>query len=378
MRRNAFLLLAVAVGLAWGPLLRPAGQATIIVGGIYSGALWQRDITALFTPEPRMRETREAFAGSAVRVSWWRPGWGDSHPAVMLVNGATRAGNDDRETRRLAEALARAGYLVMLPEFAFLKDGRLERDATRAVADAFALMRALPETAGRAAGAFGFSVGGGILLAAAGTFSSLGRADYLAALGAYFDMDTYLASVVSGEQPRGAGLEAWFEDPEVRERLPAAAVATIGDSSGRARLLAALDATGRPTTHDPPPDIDPSAAAMWRALAAINYGDVLSRLRALPPDVRASFDALSPRASWSHLTVPVLWLHDAGDRFEPISEAESAAAAARPGGTELYVSHLISHAAPLGEPKGDAGLGFWATELRTLLAFAMAVLRAAG
>ena len=378
MRRLAFVILVVAIGFAWGPLLRPAAQATIIVAGIYSGVLWQRDVTALVTPQPRVSDTRETFAGTGMRVSWWRPGLGDSHPGVMLVNGATRAGNDDPETRRLAGALARGGYLVMLPEFAFLKEGRLERDATRAVADAFALLRSLPETSGRATGAFGSSVGGGILLAAAGTSPSLGAADYLAALGAYFDMDTYLASVVSGRQSRAGTLDPWPEDPEVRERLPAAAVATIRDPGGRARLLAALDAMGRPSPTEPPPDIDPAAAGLWRALAATEYADALARLRALPPDVRDSFDALSPRASWPRLVVPVLWLHDAGDRFEPLSEAESAAAAVRPGRTELFVSHLISHAAPLGMPQGDAGVAFWVTELRTLFGFAMAVLRAAG
>ncbi|MDP9266071.1 MAG: hypothetical protein M3O91_08165, partial [Chloroflexota bacterium] len=128
----------------------------------------------------------------------------------------------------------------------------------------------------------------------------------------------------------------------------------------------------------PPADIDPDAAALWRALAATDYADALSRLRALPPNVRESFDALSPRSSWSHLATPVFWLHDAGDRFEPISEAEAAAAAGRPGRTKLYVSHLISHAAPLGTAQADGGVAFWVSEMRTLLAFATAVLRAAG
>lgn len=378
MRRLAFVVLIVVIGLAWAPILRPAAQAAVIVLGIYSSALGQRDPTSLVTPQPRMSETRETFAGAEMRVSWWRPGWGDSHPAVMLVNGATRAGNDDPQTRRLAQALARGGYLVMLPEFAFLKEGRLEREATTAVSDAFSVLRSLPETRGRRAGAFGFSVGGGILLAAAGTSPSLGKADYLAALGAYYDMDTYLASVVSGEQLRGGRLDPWPQDPEVRERLPAAAAATVGDPSGRARLLSALGASGRPSPLSPPAGIDPAAAALWRALSATDYSDALSRLGALPPDVRDSFDALSPRVSWSRVAAPVFWLHDAGDRFEPLSEAEAAAVAVRPGRTELYVSHLISHASPLGAAQGDGGVAFWATELRTLLAFAMAVLRAAG
>ena len=120
----------------------------------------------------------------------------------MLVNGATPVGNDDAETRRLGEALARAGYLVMLPEFPFIKEGHLDRRATAIIDGAFARLRALPETRGLSAGAFGFSVGGGMLLAAAARGGALADASYLGALGAYFDLDTYLASVVSGRAPK--------------------------------------------------------------------------------------------------------------------------------------------------------------------------------
>src|SRR5260221_1744223 len=135
-----------------------------------------------------------------MRVSWWRPGWGDRHPGIMIANGATAFGNDDPETRRLAEALARGGYLVMLPEFPFLKEVRFERGATEEMDAAFALLRASTETQDRTVGAFGSSVGAGILLAAAGRGTPLARAHYLTVLGTYVYMATYLASAASHTQ----------------------------------------------------------------------------------------------------------------------------------------------------------------------------------
>ena len=126
---------------------------------IYSTALWDRNAAALVSPTPRESETRERFAGIEMRVSWWRPGWGDRHPGIMIANGATAYGNDDPETRRLAEALARGGYLVMLPEFPFLKAVRFDRGSTDEMDAAFALLRASIETRDRTVGAFGSSVG---------------------------------------------------------------------------------------------------------------------------------------------------------------------------------------------------------------------------
>src|SRR5207247_1131974 len=199
-RRIALALLLIAVALAWRPLLRPIGAGMILVGDIYSSALWDRNVAAWVTPVPRVTGTRETLGGIDMRVTWWRPGWGERHPGIMLVNGATALGNDDPETVRLAEALARAGYLVMLPEFPFIQEGRLEPRAPAIIDAAFARLQAVPEAREMPVGAFGFSVGGGMLLAAAGQDEGLRRAAYVGALGAYYDIDTYLASVVTRTQ----------------------------------------------------------------------------------------------------------------------------------------------------------------------------------
>ena len=160
----------------------------------------------------------------------------------MIANGATAYGNDDPETRRLAEALARGGYLVMLPEFPFLKEVRFDRAATDQMDAAFALLRASSETRDRTVGAFGSSVGAGMLLAAAGSGAALARADYVVVLGTYYDMDTYLASVASATQLRAGRLEPWSPDPVVRDKLPAAARDAMDTDTDRAALRAALDA----------------------------------------------------------------------------------------------------------------------------------------
>jgi len=94
--------------------------------------------------------------------------------------------------------------------------------------------------------------------------------------------------------------------------------------------------------------------------------------------MRATFEQLSPRTAWATIRPPVFWLHDANDRFEPIAEAEAAVAAKRDERTELTVSHLISHAAPLPGEQQANGLGFWLTEISTLVGFGLSVMRAGG
>jgi dienelactone hydrolase len=337
-RRVVATVLLAALVIAWSPLLRPAGQGAILLLDIYSSLLWERDLAALITPRPRTWESPEPLANAVVRTSWWRPGWGDRHPGVLLVNGATAAGNDDVVTRRFGEALARAGYLVMLPEFPFLKEGRLDRAATAQVDAAFASLRAREETVGKRVGAFGASVGGGVLLAAAGSQSALAQAEYLVILGGYFDLDTYLA---------------------------------------RERLRAALRAGGGKPAGEPPADLHPDARSLWSALAAPDHAAALARLAALPTGMRATIDELSPATNWSAVRPPVFWIHDIEDRYEPVAEAFAAESAPRDGRFRLFVPRLLSHAAPLAST-GERSAAFLISELWNLLGFAIEVIRLAG
>src|SRR5256714_2666550 len=379
MRRRLFLIFfIVAIAILWRPFVRPVGAGAILVGDIYSSALWDRNVAAFVTPPPRLEEGTERIGALDIRVTWWIPGWGSLHPGVMLVNGATDKGNDDPEPRRLGEALARAGYMVMLPEFPFIKAGRLERDASSMLDAAFARAIARSETKGMAVGAFGFSVGGGMLLAAASRPGALSGASYIGALGAYFDLDTYVASVLSLTQRRNGTLEPWDADAEVRLRLPVAAAEALGDANDRERITTELRVGSGRLSGEPPNGLGTEGAALWRVLTATDYDIAVERLHLLPASLREVFDSLSPRTTWSSLRPPVFWLHDIGDRFEPVSEAETAAARSHVGQTRFQRTALLSHAAALGAGAKEKGVDFWATELSGLLLFAASALGAGG
>jgi dienelactone hydrolase len=374
------LLLVVAyVVVSWRGLFGPLARGGIVVLDVYSSALWGSNAAAAITPEPRVSEQRLVLAGIDSRVTWWVPAWGDRHPAMLVVNGATPLGNDDPETRRIAEALCRAGYLVMLPEFDFLTQARLERSATARVDAAFAALLARPDADPTRAGAFGFSVGGGLLFAAAGTpNAALAGARYLGALGAFFDIRTYLASVVSSTQVRNGTAEAWTPDPEARLKLPLGAAQAMADASDRETLTAALRASGGALAPDAPLGLGLEGRALWELLAATEYGTALARFDALPPALRDTFATLSPVTKWGEIRAPVYWLHDEGDRFEPVSEAERAVGTAHAEATQVHLTRLLSHAAALGADARRQSVDFWVRELSGLLGFAFAVLDRAG
>lgn len=350
-RRWALIIVLIFVGLLWRPVLRPGGQAAIVLADIYSEQLVGVNLARLATPEPRLLETNDRFAEQPMRVTYWFPGWGDRHPAIVIVPGAAPRGNDEPTLRSFALTLARAGYLVMLPEFPFLKEGRFDPKATQQLDAAFDHARRLPETRDRSVGTFGVSVGGGMLLVAAGREPALRESAFITILGGYYDLDTYLASVAGRAQPAGDQLMPWEPSAEALDRLPPAAIDLV-----------------------PPADRD----AVRRALASTSYQEALDRLRALGPDARAAFDAVSPETRWQAIGPPIYWIHDPLDTFEPLAEAEAARAAQRDGHMVLVVPRLVQHAAPVGEAAKSQGPLFLVGELWRLLTFTFEVLQRAG
>lgn len=351
-RALAVLVATILISALWAPVVYPGGKAALVLLDVYSPAFVGTDLAALITPEPRAGETRETFAGITMRVSWWRPGWGDRHPAILIVNGATPVGNDNAATRQFGVTLARAGYLVMLPEFPFLKEGRLDADAPRVVDAAFAFLRGLPETRGHAAGAFGASVGAGIMLAAAGSRPSLARADHLTVLGGYFDLYTYVASVATRSQGVApAGIGPWEPSAEASERIPPAIVSAMPDDDDRDRVRAAF--------------------------AAHTYQAAIDALRSVSARGHDVLDRLSPRTVWASVSPPVFWIHDPDDSYEPLAEALAAEAAPRHGRFRLVVPRLLQHA-EVSTGAAARGPLFVLGELWNLLTFTLEVLRVAG
>lgn len=345
------LALAALAGIAWGPVLGPLLRAIVALGHIYSHALLGRSLAALVTPSPRRWETEETLAGVRMRVGWWRPGRRERHPAMLLVIGATPEGIDFPELRVAADAFARAGFLLMIPDLPFMKEERLDPTGPAQIAAAFAALRSHP--AARApVGAFGFSIGGGVLLAAAAGEPELADAAYLAVLGAYYDLETYIASVVSRAQRRDGRTMPWAPSPDVPQRIAKAAARLSEDPEQRTEIL--------------------------RVLAADTYDGALERIRALPETVRASLDALSPRRRWDAIRAPIFWLHDERDLYVPVAQAEAARRAPpRAAPLHLTVPRVLQHAVPVADAARSEGPLFWIRELGKLLGFAVSLLRAA-
>ena len=101
----------------------------------------------------------------------WLPAWASAERpagAILLVFGVNNLGRNHPAIVRVADALARTGVAVLVPDSRTLLEGRLEVAEIDGVVEAFQTLAARPEVDRERVGIVGFSVGGSLALLAAG------------------------------------------------------------------------------------------------------------------------------------------------------------------------------------------------------------------
>ena len=293
------------------------------------------------THEPRVEETFVGGAPSTVV----RPGKGDGPwPAIVFVNGATRAGRHHEKVQQLARGLARAGFLVVVPDLPGLPLGEI----TPETADA--TVRAARATAGRMdvrhgqIALYGVSVGATLALLAAESPALRGRVTVIGGEAPWVDLRRVIRLATTGFYNG----ERYETDPYVQLAIARSLAAGLAPGGGRSRLLSALESVD---DDDPTPLAGLNAARYRGDVAALvrlllnreprRFATLYARLSA---HERSAVVALSPLAKASRLQMPVELATAPHDKYFPPAESRALARAAP--NVDVTVTSTLDHAVP--------------------------------
>src|SRR5215203_4989788 len=138
--------------------------------------LWRRSLLAFgvasvliavvkaATGEPRFEDT--SVAGNPALVA--KPSGEGPWPAVFFVNGVVTEGRELPEVRRVAEGLARAGYLVVVPDLPGLRRGEIRPETVHETLEVAREVSERPDAREGGVGLVGVSTGATLALIAAG------------------------------------------------------------------------------------------------------------------------------------------------------------------------------------------------------------------
>lgn len=299
------------------------------------------------TAEPRVAETR--LAGQEATVV--RPGEAGPWPALVFVNGATPLGRAHPDVQRLARGLARAGFLVAVPDLPGLRRGEITARTARATVAVVAAVVRRPDVRANRVGLLGVSAGTTLALLAAEHPALARRVSVVAGLAPFADMRKVVMLATTGHYPARRRRIRYAPDPFLALAVGRSLAASLRPGRDRRRLVAAL----APVDDEAPDPLAVVRRARWRDLG--RAGRALARLlanrdpsrfaalyAALPPSLKADIRRLSPIHRAPQLEAPVELASAPRDSYFPLAESDSLVRAAPDA--RLTVTRTLEHAVP--------------------------------
>ncbi len=319
------LAAAAAATVVFWPWLDAQRRAVIVLSGTSHTPVLSWAVRVA-TGTPRLEDASIA----ATPVTLVRPGRGSRWPAVVLLPGTAAQGRDDPNVRRLAGALARAGFLVAIPELPGAADAEVVGAGVRsAVAVALEIARRDDVSGARVALAGAWSGGTQALLAAEDPILAP-RVSVVAAVAPWGAAPNLLRLATTGLVLDGGELKPYKADPLLSLVAARSLAAALDPGTDRDQLLRLLLSVAR---DDPDPlrivrglslgNVRPDVAAAIRLLAN-THGPSFDRFyAALPASLRQKVERLSPLIGAGGLQARVEIATAPHDRFVPPLEAQA-------------------------------------------------------
>ena len=361
LRIAAVLLSLVLLGLVLlaGYIGAQSLEATRVLQDIEAGAgpsaLKDR------TPEPtRETLTLETEEGN-IAADLYHPRQ-DVGARIVLVPGFTPQGKDDLRLVQLATTLARARFLVLVPDLQGTKDLSVRPEDAAAIGDAAALLSRLDVE--RAAdeqdvGVAAISYAVGLAVLATLTPEGEEAIDFLVGIGGYYDTENVITFATTGgfQAPGSDHWQTRMPDPLAKWIFLRGNLHMLDRREDRA----ILEEIARRRITDPEAAINDVADALGdegQSLLALILNDDRERVPELLGDLPASawqaIETLSLAGrDLSHLSDRVLLIHGRDDAMIPHTESERLARAI--GEADLHLIDGFSHI----DPQGVGLIGQW-------------------
>jgi pimeloyl-ACP methyl ester carboxylesterase len=307
------------------------------------------------TADPRTEQLQ--IDGVPVMVT--RPAAEGPFPAWVFVTGAHPLRRREPVVQRLAEGLARSGYVTLVPDLPGLGDGQLTRRTLDSAVAVIEATVARPDVRGRTA-LVGASAGASIALLAGARREVADRISVVAAIAPFADLRKILCLATTRRYAH-EGEFAEYEVPTLlRRAVGRSVVAALSESPEREALLSRLG-TIEDEDHDPFEDLgredlaDEVTGPLVELFANRDPARFDELYDALPGEVCSAIEELSPLAAAAQVRAPVELAVPPVDPYFPSGEAR-ALADSLPN-VRLTVTATLDHTRPMASLRRLGGLG---------------------
>lgn len=288
-----------------------------------------------FTREPLREDIRFPLASGEGVADLYRLPSGGKRAGVVLFLGVNPAGRDDPRVVNLSTALARAGFVVMVPWSDVMTQRRLDVDSPDALVRAFQYLSGLEYVDARRVGLAGFCVGSSIAAVAAEDPRINQQVAFVNDFGGFYDARDFLVQIASRTSFQDGVEEPWEVGDLTREVFVTELV-NAPEAEEERQFLMRVFQGGKEVGQEEREALSPSTKAIYRLLEGVSLQEARQLMALLPARAQEVFQRVSPSSNIGELRARVLIMHDREDDAVPVEESRRFYEALRARGRVTY------------------------------------------
>jgi len=311
------LSLVVIVALAMIFLAKPFKVGLRAAAAILDlSASYKRNVKAI----PKNILTAEVAYSCGDRdivANLYRPNDQRRHSSLIMAHGAIKGGKDDRALWFAGQSLARAGYVVLVPQLDYLSKFRLHRDDIEVLVTGFQYLTKQEFNNGKI-GMFGVCLSAPLVLLAA-TEPSINRdVAVVSSWGGFYNINDWLQAVISERYIDAGRAKPWRPRTVLTEETPKWLIELLPDLSDRVCIGKMLRGN---STDSAKSNLTPSGQAMYELLTNRDPERVKDLWARLDPRIRQALNSLSPHTKMAQLKTKIAIIHTFTDDVIPWVES---------------------------------------------------------
>ena len=254
-------------------------------------------------------------------------------PAILLFLGVNPAGRDDERVVNLGSALARAGFVVMVPWSKDMINKQIRLEDANNLVYAFKYLADRSDVDDDKIGMAGFCVGASMVAIAAQDSAISDQVALINFFGGYYDARDFLKQYASRRSFYGDVVDRWNPNKLTEEVITLHLINGL-ENKEEQELLRGVFLDGRQS-------VDLSSASthaqiIYKILKGGTLNEVDQLIKKLPYKIQEKLDGLSPSTNVTNLTAKVFVMHDREDDLVPVEESRRLADALDHHGDYVY------------------------------------------
>jgi dienelactone hydrolase len=348
MKKALFLSLLILIGFLYSAQIRRGCLSLLIL--IDSVRPPEKAVMGKLIDGPMRTKVTVPSRGRAIHADLYRPAKKGKQFPLLLVHGVNPTGKDDGQLVLLANNLARAGFLVLVPDIEGMKTLHIRISDAEDVLQSFLYLRTT-EHAGPRGGMLGISYGAGPVLLAAADSRVRDKVAMVATFGGYYDLRNVLLFMLTGAYEYGGNRGYIRPDTSLRWMFAYRNLDLLRSGADREKLkkiierrnqyeVAAADMLAK--------SLAPEGRALYDFLVNTDQDRFAPLYEKLPLPVREQVYQLSPARAMRYISASFIIAHGTDDYSVPFTESKRLAdAVSDKGRVHLALLPQFLHIEPI-------------------------------